>query len=266
MEKKENNNSSKGNQAVNDARPSAKMSGKEKSGVNRNEPDDKKASLPKKLKEAGDLTKGVRQSVPQPGSFWNQLFGIIMILVLVTFAYSYLSDSKEQPEELSISQVVEQVKAGEVKGIIVRGSSLEISYNDEDKTEGEAKKENDAAITETLTNLGATTEDLSKITIDVKNETGFAYYAQIFAPFLFPVLLLGLLIWFFSRSMKGGGMQALSFGNSKARFIDPKDQNQKVTFKDVAGAKEAKQELEEIIDFLKNPKNFPKHTLSLIHI
>jgi cell division protease FtsH len=58
------------------------------------------------------------------------------------------------------------------------------------------------------------------------------------------------------RSVKGAGMQALNFGNSKARMIDPNDQSQKVTFKDVAGAKEAKQELEEIVDFLKNPKKF----------
>jgi len=65
-----------------------------------------------------------------------------------------------------------------------------------------------------------------------------------------------VIIWFFTRSVKGAGMQALNFGSSKARMIDPNDTNQKVTFKDVAGAKEAKQELEEIIDFLRNPKKF----------
>ena len=256
MEKKKNTNANKDSQVVKDINPSADEARKEKPDNDRTKSSDKKVLLPKKLKETSNLAKGVRQKVPTPGGFWNQLFGIILLLVLVTFVYSYLSESKEMPEELSISQVVEQVKAGEVKEIIVRGSGLEISYNDESKTKGKAKKENDAAITETLTNLGATTEELSRITIDVQNETGFAYYAQVFAPFLFPILLLGLLIWFFSRSMRGGGMQALSFGNSKARFIDPKDQTQKVTFKDVAGAKEAKQELEEIVDFLKNPKKF----------
>src|SRR3989344_4575015 len=59
-----------------------------------------------------------------------------------------------------------------------------------------------------------------------------------------------------SRQVKGAGMQALSFGQSKARITLPNDQKQKVTFKDVAGAKEAKQELLEIVDFLKNPKKF----------
>jgi len=66
---------------------------------------------------------------------------------------------------------------------------------------------------------------------------------------LFPLLFLGIIIWFFTRSVKGAGMQALNFGNSKARMIDPDDTANKVTFKDVAGAKEAKQELEEIVDF-----------------
>ncbi|MCA9356569.1 AAA family ATPase, partial [Candidatus Nomurabacteria bacterium] len=122
--------------------------------------------------------------------------------------------------------------------------------------QGVAKKEDDAAVTETLTALGVTTEKLNAVKIDVQNETGFAYWLSTFAPFLFPIIFLGVIIWFFTRSVKGAGMQAMSFGTSKARVIDPNDQSQKVTFKDVAGAKEAKQELEEIVDFLKNPKKF----------
>ena len=93
-----------------------------------------------------------------------------------------------------------------------------------------------------------------------KNKLAFLLPAAVllgqFAPFLFPLIFLGIIIWFLTRSVKGAGMQALSFGSSKARFIDPNDTSKKVTFKDVAGAKEAKQELEEIVDFLKNPKKF----------
>ncbi|MBT3283053.1 ATP-dependent zinc metalloprotease FtsH, partial [bacterium] len=71
-----------------------------------------------------------------------------------------------------------------------------------------------------------------------------------------PLIFIIFFIWFLSRQVKGAGMQAFSFGQSKARMIDPKDKAQRVTFKDVAGAKEAKQELSEIVDFLKNPKKF----------
>ncbi len=217
---------------------------------------DKKAPLPKNLKGVGDLAKGTAKKMPKPAGFWNQLLMMVLILVGVSYAYSYFNDQKVEPEEVSLSEIVTQIEAGEVKEIIVRGSKLEISYTDDERNGAEAKKETDAAVTETLTNLGVSAEQLATISIDVQNETGFAYYAQTFAPFLFPILLLGLLIWFFTRSMRGAGMQALSFGNSKARFIDPNDQEKKVTFKDVAGAKEAKQELEEIVDFLKNPKKF----------
>ncbi|NQV93486.1 ATP-dependent zinc metalloprotease FtsH [Candidatus Kaiserbacteria bacterium] len=73
---------------------------------------------------------------------------------------------------------------------------------------------------------------------------------------MIPIFLIVFFIWFLSRQVKGAGMQAFSFGQSKARIIDPNDQSQKITFKDVAGAKEAKEELLEIVDFLKNPKKF----------
>ena len=138
----------------------------------------KKTPLRKKLKGAGGLTKGVGKKVPPPGGFWNQLLGIVVLLILVMVAYSYLVDTDSQPEELSISQIVEQVKNGEVKEIIVRGSLLEVAYLDEGRIGGEAKKETDAAVTETLTNLGVTTAELGKITIDVQKETGFSYYAH----------------------------------------------------------------------------------------
>ena len=220
----------------------------EKSEVNKGEYD-------KDLK----LTKlrGVGQQMPiGPGNFWNNMLSTVLLLIFITFAFSYLTENQAKPDQLSLSEVVNQVKSGEVKEIVVRGTKLEIKYNDETRNMAETKKETDASITESLSNLGVSTEQLSAIKIDVQRETGFGYWLGQFAPFIFPLLFLILIIWFFMRSVKGAGMQALNFGTSKARMIDPNDSSQKVTFKDVAGAKEAKQELEEIVDFLKNPKKF----------
>ena len=216
------------------------------------------AKEPEKKSGLGrEQIRNMRKHVPVgPGNFWNNMLSTVLLLIFVTVAFSYLTDTNVKPTELSISEVVSQVKNGEVKGIIVRGSKLEISYNDETKVAGEAKRETDASVSESLTNLGVSSEQLAKVKIDVQRETGFSYWLGQFAPYLFPLIFIGLVIWFFSRSVKGAGMQALNFGNSKARMIDPNDKNQKVTFKDVAGAKEAKQELEEIVDFLKNPKKF----------
>ncbi|HEX4799096.1 MAG TPA: ATP-dependent zinc metalloprotease FtsH [Candidatus Paceibacterota bacterium] len=191
-----------------------------------------------------------------PGNFWNNILTTVIFIIILSLVYAEFAGTAQKPEELSISQVAERVKGGEVKEIVVKGSTLDITYTDETRNTGVSKKENDAAITETLVNLGVTTEQIGKVAINVQNETGFRYWLSNLAPFLFPFLLLGFIVWFFSRSVKGAGMQALNFGSSKARMIDPNDQTQKVTFKDVAGAKEAKQELEEIVDFLKNPKKF----------
>ncbi len=212
---------------------------------------------PKGKKTPREKMQHLRKQVPVgPGNFWNNIASTLLFLLLVMAAFSYLSQSTVTPEELTLSQVVEQVKNGEVKEIVVRGATLEVAYKDETRNPGEAKRETDAAVSETLTNLGVTSEQLASITIDVQRETGFGYWLSVMAPFIFPLLFLGIIIWFFTRSVKGAGMQALSFGNSKARMIDPNDTEKKVTFKDVAGAKEAKQELEEIVDFLKNPKKF----------
>ncbi len=221
-----------------------------------NEPKPEKPVEPKKGRQMPSFKNAQKHIPVGPGNFWNNILSTIMLLILVSAGYSYLTDNTVKPEEVSISDIVGQVQNGEVKELIVRGSMIEVEYLEEGRNSAEAKKETDAAVSETLTNLGVTTEQLAKVRIDVQRETGFTYWFANFAPFLFPLLFLGIIIWFFTRSVKGAGIQALNFGSSKARLIDPNDQSQKVTFKDVAGAKEAKQELEEIVDFLKNPKKF----------
>jgi len=225
-----------------------------------NTPEEKKDTSAKDSKKKGMNIlnlKDAKKKVPVgPGNFWNNILSTVLLLIFITAAYSYFADTSIAPEELSLSQVVQQVQNGEVKEIIVRGTQLEVSYVDEERNKGEAKKETRTAVSDTLSNFGVTSEQLSKVTIDVQNETGFSYWAGTFAPFAFPLIFLGIIIWFFTRSMKGSGMQAMSFGASKAKMIDPNDNSKKVTFKDVEGAKEAKEELEEIVDFLRNPKKF----------
>jgi ATP-dependent metalloprotease FtsH len=211
-----------------------------------------------KRKEKPSKRGGFGMKMPQvgPGNFWNNVLSTLLLLLLVTAVYSYIANRIEAPKEISVSEIAGQVKAGEVKEIVIEGNTIKVTYVDEKRVKAEAKKENDAAVTETLTSLGVTAEELSKISIDVQNETGLRFWLLSLAPFLFPLLVLGFVAWFFLRQVRGAGMQALNFGSSKARIIDPNDQNQRVTFDDVAGAKEAKEELKEIVDFLRNPKKF----------
>ncbi|HVY72638.1 MAG TPA: ATP-dependent zinc metalloprotease FtsH [Candidatus Paceibacterota bacterium] len=198
---------------------------------------------------------GMRVPKIPKNSFWVNLGSSVLVLLILTSLYAYFSTSAANaPKVIPISQLAQDVSAGKVSTITVNGDDLDITYTDEsDKV---SKKEPDAALTETLTNYGVPKDALDKVSIDIKRESSWQFWLITLSPFIAPLLLIGFFVWYLSRQVKGAGMQAFSFGQSKHRVIDPNDKSQKVTFKDIAGAKEAKIELMEIVDFLKNPKKF----------
>jgi cell division protease FtsH len=188
--------------------------------------------------------------------FLSKLWSVFLIMLTIMALYSLFSSENKKREDLSLSELSSKVKAGEVKSIVVIGEKLEVTLNDEVSTVFNSKKELESSLTDTLSNYGVTAEDLSRSNIEIKNESGFFFWFGNLLPFLVPVIFILLFFWFLSRQAKGAGMQAFSFGQSKAKLTDPDDKNNRVTFKDVAGVREAKTELEEIVDFLKNPKKF----------
>ena len=191
---------------------------------------------------------------PKIPNITNQIIIAIFIFISITIAYSLISKNPEEIKKLSISDVAKSVIDGSVEKIDVAGEDISVSFKD--KTKGEAKKETESSLSETLYNYGVTPAQLASTPIEIKNESGFGYWLLNILPFLLPVLVIIFFIWMITRQVKGQGMQAFTFGQSKARITDPNDKNNRVTFKDVAGAKEAKEELKEIVDFLKNPKKF----------
>lgn len=219
----------------------------------------KKVDTPKekpvqKGKKKGSRARGVRGLLMGGGGFGSNLISAILIFLILMSAYSLITEQGGKKEEIALSQVASDVRAGLVKDITVSGNDLELVYTDE--TKKVSMKDPDASLTETLASYGATPDDLVKVSISIKTESGFKYWFAVLVPILIPILFLVVLFWFLARQVKGAGMQAFTFGQSKARIIDPKDTNQRVMFADVAGAKEAKEELAEIVDFLKNPKKF----------
>jgi len=191
---------------------------------------------------------------PKSPNIANQIIIAIFIFMSITIAYTYLAKTPEVIKDLTISDVAKGVIDGTIQKIEVSGSDINVSFKDE--TKGKAKKEVESSLSETLFNYGVTPVELSATPIEIKDESGFLYWVLNIMPFLLPVLIIVFFIWMLTRQVKGQGMQAFTFGQSKARITDPNDKNNKVTFKDVAGAKEAKEELKEIVDFLKNPKKF----------
>jgi cell division protease FtsH len=195
------------------------------------------------------------QIPPRGDSFWLNLATAIVVLVLLAGAYSYfVGTGSATPTSIPISQVATDISAGSVTSIEVDGDDLTLTYAD--KTTKTSKKEPDSSLTQTLANYGVAPAALDKVSIDIKKESSWQFWLEALAPFLAPLLLIGFFVWYLSRQVKGAGMQAFSFGQSKPRVTDPNDEKSRVTFKDVAGAKEAKEELIEVVDFLKNPKKF----------
>src|SRR3989344_3518773 len=204
-----------------------------------------------KKKKVGQPEKDTRGPIRQ---FSSQIIAVVLIFLIIASIYSLIVSKGKDIQEITISQLVLDIKKTDVIKITAEGNNLTVDYKDgQQKT---SKKEVDASLSETLSNLGVTSEEVSKVEIDVKNESGFFFWFVSLLPILAPVLFIVLFIWLLSRQVKGQSMQAFSFGQSKARIIDPDDSSQKVTFKDVAGSKEAKEELVEIVDFLRNPKKF----------
>ncbi len=182
------------------------------------------------------------------------LISTVLILIILTSGYSLITNQGDKEEPVSLSQVAADVRAGVISSIHIEGNGLVLAYAD--GTEREAMKDPEASLPETLAAYGVTPEQLTAVNVTVESESGFKYWFLSLAPILLPILFLGVLFWFLTRQVRGSGMQAFSFGQSKARMIDPADTSQRVLFSDVAGAKEAKEELLEIVDFLKNPKKF----------
>jgi cell division protease FtsH len=197
---------------------------------------------------------GKNKKTPKGAKFSGNIVGAVLFFLLITGLYLIVSPSGKVIPEVAISDLAKSVAAGEIKNILVEGDKLTVTYqNDEVKT---AKKEAGSPLSQTLFNYGVSSEALGKTKIEIKNESGFMFWLANILPFLLPIAFILIFFWYLSRQVKGAGMQAFTFGQSKARITDPNDKNNKVTFKDVAGCKEAKEELKEIVDFLKSPKKF----------
>lgn len=198
--------------------------------------------------------QGKGKKAPKETKWGGSVAGAVIFFMLITALYLVVSGDGKVTPEVAISDLAKSVQVGEVKSILVEGDKLTITYaNNDVKT---AKKEVGSALSQTLFNYGVTKDAFAKTEIQIKDESGFMFWLVNFMPFLLPIVFILLFFWYLSRQVKGAGMQAFTFGQSKARITDPNDKNNRVTFKDVAGCKEAKEELKEIVDFLKSPKKF----------
>jgi len=177
-----------------------------------------------------------------------------LILMILAFLYTSLIGAFKEVKEISLSDLIGKINAGEVAKIVVRDSDLDVTLKD--NSELRSKKENEAALSETFKNYGVAEEKLRAVAIDVQNPDGILFWLGVSLPFLLPFLLIVAFFWLTARQVQRANIQAFTFGQSRARIIYPNNAKERVMFKDVAGAKEAKEELVEIVDFLRSPKKF----------
>ncbi len=213
--------------------------------------------MAKQQRKQSQKKQALRAKRPWPfggSSFFNNLATTVLVFLLLMSAYSLAASFTATPATIPLSQVASDVSAGKVTAITVNGDSLTLTYAD--GSTKDSHKDPSAGLPETLATYGITPAELAKVAITVEGQSSFEFWLINLGPIIVSLLFIGALFWFLTRQVRGAGVQAFSFGQSKARVIDPADQSQRVTFKDVAGAKEAKEELLEIVDFLKNPKKF----------
>jgi cell division protease FtsH len=184
----------------------------------------------------------------------GQLVTVILVLVLVSVIFASLVSEREELPLIPISEVAQKISNDEVEKIALQGEELLITLKT--GAEEKSKKEPEASLSESLVNYGVSPEKLQTVPIEVTNSYGWGFWFLTIFPIVLPILFVIFLFWLISRQMKGVSMQAFSFGQSRARLIDPNDTSQRVTFKNVAGVREAKEELLEIVDFLRSPKKF----------
>jgi len=185
--------------------------------------------------------------------FKNFLIFFIVFL-FVMGAFSLVNSSFDETEIIGISQVVDGIDAGEVKQIDVNGNKLVITFNDD--TQAESRKEGIASLSSILTDYDVDTNKLKNVIVNIEDDSGFGYWMGAILPFLLPFILIVLFFWLMMRNVQGANSKAMSFGQSNAREQKMMDKKNKVTFSDVAGVKEAKEELKEVIEFLKTPSKF----------
>ncbi len=184
-------------------------------------------------------------------NIFKNFAAFFLVFAIIAAIFSFYSAQTEKIQEINLGQLVQEIKNDQVKEIQIQGDQLEITLNDD--TKRLSKKESGESLSTLLTNYGIEAEKISKINISVGEDANSGFMLSTLLPFLIPALFIIGLIWFMMRQVSGVNNRAMTFGQSGAKLADQKI---KVTFKDVAGAKEAKVDLQEIVEFLKSPQKF----------
>jgi cell division protease FtsH len=188
----------------------------------------------------------------------NQSYIIYLILFIAIVAMVYFNFSKPSTveEPLTLTQLAADINAGEkVSRIIVEDNNrIRAVYpSGSEDIERVTQKEAETTLVAQLIDLGVSKESLASVDIEAKAPSSWVGIMTI-GSYVLPLLLFGFLFWFLFRQAQGSNNAAMAFGKSKARMFS--GEHPTVTFDDVAGVDESKEELREVVEFLKEPQKF----------
>jgi cell division protease FtsH len=175
----------------------------------------------------------------------------VVTLIVISLIFSLFVGQGTSPQTISLNTLVTDINAGQVKQIKVSGDELDITLTN--GTADVAQKESETGVSDTLKNLGVDQQALQSVDLQVVDQSGWEFWLNLLLPNILILAGIGLFFWLIFRQAKNGQNQAFQFGRSNLKLSNTKD---KILFKDVAGLKEAKEELLEVVDFLKNPQKF----------
>jgi len=178
---------------------------------------------------------------------------VLLFTAIIAMVYFTVNQQNAKVVDIPINQLAADIREGKVKSITEDDSRLQITYKNNDQ-KSSTKDPNTPLITQ-LIDLGVTPDDLAveDISVDIKLPGSFLGIISILS-YILPFIILIALFWFIFRQAQGSNTAALSFGKSKARMFT--GDHPTVTFEDVAGVEEAKEELQEIVEFLREPQKF----------
>ncbi|HEX9118677.1 MAG TPA: ATP-dependent zinc metalloprotease FtsH [Anaerolineae bacterium] len=181
--------------------------------------------------------------------------GLVYLLILIALGALFYSASRPgaPTPEKDLTEVASLVQQGKVQSINVIGDDLQVKLVGDSRTTYIAHKERDVSLTSALMKLGVTSEQMAGVALKVSPPSDMSGWLTVLGTVL-PLILMAGLFFMIVRQAQGSNNQAMSFGKSRARMFT--GDKPSVTFQDVAGAEEAKLELAEIVEFLKEPQKF----------